>query len=43
MVNLIKRTFEFLYGIFENLGKARAGAYLARNGKWKEAQDLFRN
>lgn len=40
---MLKRMLKGLWDILESLGRARAAATLARNGRYKEAQDLFRN
>lgn len=39
MKNLLLSVWDFLCA----LGEAKYAADLARNGKWKEAQDLYRN
>lgn len=40
---MLKRIIKGFYEILESMGRARAAAILARNGRYKEAQDLYRN
>ena len=38
----MKKTLKGIWGFFVALGEAKYAADLARNGKWQEAQDLYR-
>ena len=40
---MFKKIAKDFWDILESMGKARAAAILARNGKYREAQDLYRN
>lgn len=40
---MFKNIIKGFYEILESMGRARAAAILARNGRYKEAQDLYRN
>lgn len=40
---MFKRFIKGFYEILESMGRARAAAILARNGRYKEAQDLYRS
>lgn len=39
----MKKTMKTIWNILCAIGEARYAATLARNGKYKEAQDLYRN
>jgi hypothetical protein len=38
----MKKTLNGIWEFFVALGEAKYAADLARNGKWQEAQDLYR-
>lgn len=40
---MFKKIIKGFWDILESMGRARAAATLARNGRYKEAQDIFRN
>ena len=40
---MFKRIINGVWEFLLSMGKARAAAILARNGRYKEAQDLYRN
>ncbi len=40
---MFKKIIKEFWDILESMGRARAAAILARNGRYKEAQDLYRS
>lgn len=40
---MLKKIITEFWDVLESMGRARAAAILARNGKYKQAQDLYRN
>jgi len=40
---MFKKIIKEFWDILESMGRARAASILARNGRYKEAQDLYRN
>ena len=39
----MKKLFNTIYGFFQALGQAARATSMSRNGKWQEAQDLYKD
>ena len=40
--NMFKKVLSFTWEILCDIGRARYAAELARNGRWQEAQEIYR-
>jgi hypothetical protein len=39
----MKKLFNTIYGFFQALSQAARATSMSRNGKWREAQDLYKD